>query len=151
MVIALSSYIGDVLYFIKNDLITNVTDPLALQGGRTGNSKFVLTAYPQRPTIYPVITIRLTDSPAKRTGQQTTAINMTLDLEIRIWARNQKEKDQLAQAVLTRLDAIQYTSSTGSIANQLHDFEVLGNQEINEDGDNNPKSRVMQVRYKFYT
>ena len=45
----------DTLFYIKKDLLDNLTDPLA---ARSASSKFVMTSYPQRPVNYPLITIK---------------------------------------------------------------------------------------------
>jgi hypothetical protein len=140
--------IADVLYFIKNDLKSNVTDPIA--SNREANSSWVMTSYPKRKVNYPMVTIKNINNEANRAGMQTEAMNFTITLEVRIWARNQKEKDYLANQIYKRLRDIQFTASTGSVANNLHDFQLLSAVEVDETGEGTPKSRVLQVRYKFY-
>jgi len=73
-----------------------------------------------------------------------------VNIEIRIWARNQKEKDDLANQVYKKLRDLQFTASTGSEVNGIHDFTLNSATEVDEPGEGNPKSRIMQVRYKFY-
>lgn len=142
-----TTFIADILYFIKNDILTNVSDPLT---SRPVDSKFVMTSYPQRQVHYPLVTIKLVNQVGQRAGMQTEAMDVTLTLEIRVWARNQKEKDDLANAIYKRLRDIQFTSSTGSIANNLHHFKLNSAIEIDEPGEGNPKSRILQVQYQFY-
>jgi hypothetical protein len=144
------SLIADVLYFIKNDLINNVTDPIS--STRSTKSKFVMTSYPSRPVNYPIVTIKTTNVEALRSGMQVTAQDITINLEIRIWARNEKEKETIYQDVLNRLANIQYAAS-GSTANELHDFNILSSVEVDEPGEPGGKvikSRVVQAQYKFY-
>jgi len=150
MVVESATFIRDVLFFIKNDLgnQTNITDPL--YGVRNNASKFVMTSYPLRLGQYPLITIKLTNQEAVRAGMQTAAMDVSLQLEIRIWGRNEKEKDTLGNAVYKRLRDIQFTATTGSIANSLHDFKLLSSSELDEPGDNQPKSRILNVQYKFF-
>jgi hypothetical protein len=138
----------DILFFIKNDFTSNITDPIA--GKRTAQSAFVMTSYPQRDVQYPIITIRITNVNALRAGMQTQNMDYTITVEIRIWARNQKEKDTLYNNALERLRTIQYTASTGSVANNLHDFNAISAVEVDEDGAGRPKSRVFEVTYSFF-
>lgn len=147
MAIDSTTFPQDILFFIKNDLLGNITDPLST--GRQANSAFVMTSYPQRPVQYPIITIKLMNQKAERAGMQTTAMDVIINLEIRIWGRNQKEKDTLANNIYKRLRDIQFTSG-GSALNNLHDFQLLSAVEIDEAGDNMPKSRVLQVQYSFF-
>lgn len=143
--------IRDVLYFIKNDLDTNITDPIS--STRSTRSNFVMTSYPQRPVQYPIITVKCTNIEAVRAGMQTTAQDITLSIEIRIWARNQKEKDDIFDSVFSRLSDIQFTSSTGSIANDFHDLFIGSAIEVDESGESGAqaiKSRVIGMVYKFY-
>lgn len=138
--------IRDVLFFLKNDLTNNITDPLS----RSTAMGFVMTSYPQREVKYPVITIKCTNIKAPRAGMMTTAQDITLTIEIRIWARNEKEKDTLYNLVFSRLANIQFTASTGSIANDFHNFDVLSSTEVDEEGDQGVKSRILQIKYNFY-
>ena len=147
MPVTAANFLSDILYFIKNDLVGNITDPLT---GRTSNSKFIMTSYPQRAVQYPLVTIKVINQEAKRAGMQTEAMDMSVNIEIRIWARNQKEKDELATSVYKRLRDIQFTETTGSEANNIHDFQLLSATEIDENGEGTPKSRILQIRYKFY-
>ena len=109
-----------------------------------------MTSYPHRFVQYPLITIKLMNQKAKRTGMQTTAMDVEIFLEIRVWARNQKEKDDISNSVYYTLRNLQFKSITGSEANDLHDFNEQSAVEIDEDGDNQPKSRVLQIKYQFY-
>lgn len=142
--------VADILYFIKNDLTSNITDPIS--STRPTKSNFVMTSYPQRPVNYPIITIKLINKNGVRAGMQTTAQDITLTLEIRIWARNEKEKDTIYQEVSKRLSDIQFTAN-GSTESDFHDYTELSAVEVDEGGESGGKtikSRVMEVEYKFY-
>jgi len=109
-----------------------------------------MTSYPQREAVYPLITIKLINRDATRAGMQVTAMDITAEIEIRVWARNHKEKDELGNDIFDRLRSIQFTASTGSVANNLHDFTLLSDIEVVEEGEKGIKSRVLTVQYKFY-
>jgi len=142
------TFISDIFYFIKSDLASNITDPLS--GSRQNNEKFVMTSYPQRLVNYPVITLRITQLTANRAGMQTSAIDTEVTMEIRIWGKNISQRDKLFQQVVNRLKNIQYLSTTGSQDNGLHNFKILNSVEINEDGDETPKSKLINVGYTYY-
>jgi len=139
----------DVLFFLKNDLSSNITDPLAGAGVRQGGSSFVMTSYPQKTVNYPIITIKKVNQDEVRAGMQTVAMDITLVIEIRIWARNEKEKDELNDQVTERLRDIQFTSG-GSVENDFHDFNILSAVEVDEEGQRGIKSRIIQLQYKFF-
>jgi len=146
MAVARSTLLRDVLFFIKDDLDGEITDPVS--STRPANEKFIMTSYPQRTVQYPLITIKAINVEAPRAGMQTSRLDITLLLEIRIWGRNQKEKDEMYTQILDRLANIQFTATTGSIANNLHDFNVISSVEVDEaDG---AKSRILQVQYRFF-
>jgi hypothetical protein len=145
MVVSSATFISDVLGFIKSDLSNNVTDPIV--GSRDTKSKWVMTSYPQREVQYPLITIKLINQSANRSGMQTEAMDLEATIEVRVWARNQKEKDTIANSVYKRLRDIQFTASE---TNNLHDFRLNSMVEIDEAGEGTPKSRVINIRYKFY-
>lgn len=148
MAVAAATIIRDVLFFIKNDLTGQITDPIS--STRPSNSKFIMTSYPQRQVQYPIVTIKVTNVEAFRTGMQSTSMDYIFTIELRVWGRNQKEKDTIYTAVLDRLRTIQFTSSSGSIANNLHDFNATSAVEIDEEGKGKPKSRICEIQYKFF-
>lgn len=148
MTVESATFVRDTLYFLKNDLSSNITDPIS--GSRPGNSAFVMTSYPVRQAVYPIITIKATNYNAVRAGMQTNAMDMTMTIEVRVWARNTKERDTIFTSVLNRLRQIQFTVGTGSVDNNLHNFNMPSATEIDEEGEQGIKSKVIEFTYKFY-
>ncbi len=146
-----TNLVSDVLFYIKTDLRSNITDPLSI--GRATNSQFIMTSYPQHAVQYPLVTIKMVDINAVRAGMQTTNQDFLLTLEVRIWARNEKEKEEIYTAVINRLANIQFTATTGSIANDLFNFNITSSVEVDSEGESNAqviKSRILQIIYNFY-
>jgi len=143
-----STFIRDVLFYIKDTLTTKITDPIS--GKRGNSSKFVMTSYPQREVKYPLITVKLMNYDATRAGMQTTAMDVTVNIEVRVWTKQEKQKDELFNDVYVELRDIQFTATTGSVAKNLHDFAMLSATEVDEEGAGGIKSRVGQFQYKFY-
>ncbi len=143
-----STFVADTIILIRDKLISNITDPLS--ASRTGNEKFILTEYPRRPVRYPIITV--VDSGVTqpiRLGMQSegTAINLTV--EIRIWARNVVERDELFDSIYNWLRTNQYGGADALTDAQLHDFALTSAININEPGDAGIKSKVMEIKYLF--
>lgn len=147
--IGTTTFIADSIIYIRDDLKNNITDPIS--GKRDSKEQFVMTSYPKRSVKYPIITIRSdgTNFYAKG-GMQSEVSHYILRIEIRIWARNEVERDELTQEVLDRLRDIQHTATTGSIAVGLHDLRVVGWADIDDEkgGDEVIKSRVLIVSYR---
>ena len=141
-----ATFIRDVLFFVKTELL-KITDPLT---GRSNQSSFVMTSYPQRFVQYPLITIKLTNQEALPAGMQVTSMDVTINIEVRVWGRNQKEKDELANGCYKGLRDIQFTANTGYIAKNLHDFRLVSSSELDEPGEDQPKSRILNIQYKFF-
>ena len=141
-----STLLSDTVKFIRDDLSTNITDPLV--SSRVGRERFVMTSYPQRPVKYPIITITGTMQNASSLGMASESMKVELRLEVRIWARNVKEKDELAEQVFDRLRTNQM--GTGSTtAGYLYGFEQVGMTDIDEQGDDTPKSKIIIIKYFF--
>jgi len=150
MSISSSTFTKDILIFLKKDLLENITDPLSLEKNkRITDSEFVMTSYPERPVQYPLITIKMPNMQASRAGMQVTSLDINFTIEIRIWARNQKEKESLTAQVINRLKDIQFTVD-GSTVEGAHDFNLLSAVEVDEQGDHAVKSRILQINYKYY-
>ena len=141
------TFVRDLIFEIKSGLETNIVDPLS--GNRPTNSKFIMTSYPQREAVYPLITIKNPNFSAQRAGMQVNNMDMQVDVELRSWGRNQKEKEVLFTSGLNILRTMQFTSG-GTIEAGLHDFNLDSAVEIDEDGENAIKSRVATFTYQFY-
>lgn len=144
--ISTSAFISDTVIYIRDDLRTNITDPIS--SSRSSTSKFVMTSYPTRPTEYPLITV--TDRgivQQQRGGMQSSVVIDVIAVEIRCWCRNIKERDETSQSVLDRLRSIQKTSSTGTDAVGLFDFRLDSIVDVSETGEQGIKSKVITLTY----
>ena len=147
MTVEISTFVRDILFFIKNDFLSSIDDPISTS--RNNNSSFIMTSYPQRLAVYPMITLKVTNYNGVSSGMQTGTTDVVAFIEIRVWARNEKEKETLATACYNRLKNIQFASG-GSRENYLYFFTLLSAPEVDEPGEEQPKSRILNIRYNFY-
>lgn len=146
MALSAATFLRDSTLFIRDGLDTNITDPISAK--RTDRDRFVMTSYPKRGVKYPIITVRpLNPHNEKRLGMQSEGTWTVLPFEVRVWARNEKEKDELTQEILTYLRTNQFGTG-GSVEFELHDFEWISSVTVDEEGDEGIKSRVMEIQYK---
>ena len=142
-----TTFLSDITIFLRDDLLTNITDPIS--ASRPTNHKFVMTSYPQRGATYPLITIRNTNvSDIKRLGMQSELHWINIPMEVRVWARNVKEKDELSQQVINRLRDFELNTS-GTVDAGAHDFRILSAVNVDEDGDGGVHSRIIEISYNF--
>ena len=140
--------IRDILSFLKEDLSSNITDPI--EGSRGNNSRFIMTSYPEREVKYPLITLEVNNIEESRAGMQVSTMDIGLTIELRIWSKSVTQSDQLAQEILDRLADIQFTAEDGSVDNDFHDFNIGSVIRIDEPGKGAIKSRIIQLGYKFF-
>jgi hypothetical protein len=146
MAISASTFISDTIKFVRDRLDANITDPIS--AARVGRERFVMTSYPMRGTKYPIITVREAGiSQNSQLGMQSEATYINFPIEIRIWARNEKEKDFLSQEVYEYLRTNQLAGSNGNVEEGLFDFDLTNSVNVDEDGDNAIKSRVMTFAF----
>ena len=137
-----STFIADVINLIRDKLNTNISDPIS----RAGSERFVLTSYPQNPVNYPIITITDTGSTQEgKLGMGSEGTILRLGIEIRIWARNVKERDELFDSVYDYLRTNQLSGDDLTAAN-LHDFSMGSAVNVSEE---DVKSKVLEVTYLF--
>ena len=148
MVVSSATFISDSTLFLRDLLLTNVTDPKS--GARPTGSVFVVTSYPERIVFYPLITIINDNFSAVNGGMNSEDMNVSMDFEVRVWARNVKERDTLAQNVVDVLRSKQTDASTGSIANNLFDFKVTSAVNVDEEGEAGIHSKVISVTYQLF-
>ena len=137
-----STFIADLVNYLRDQLLTNITDPL---GSRTGNDKFVMTSYPQRPVRYPIITVVDRGvSQEGKLGMGSEGTILRLMIEIRLWGRNVKERDELFGLVHNWLRTNQL--DTGTTSANIYDFNIRSVVNVSEE---NVKSKVVEVAYLF--
>jgi len=139
--------IADTLSFLKNELSENIVDPITNRGT---SSKFIMTSFPEREVKYPLITLEVSNLEESRAGMQTTAMDIDLTVTLRIWSKSVAQSDKLAQNILDHLADIQFTNSTGSVANDFHDFNIGSVIRVDEPGKGATKSRIIQLSYRFF-
>ena len=143
-----STFLADAINLIRDKIKNNVTDPIV--SIRPASERFCLTSYPKRAVTYPIITIidRGISQPQRLgMGSESTAIN--LDIEIRIWARNVAERDELFDKIYDYLRTNQLDASTGLVASNLNGFTLTSAVNVDEPGESGPRSKVMEVRFLF--
>jgi hypothetical protein len=140
------TFLSDTINLIRDKLRNNITDPITYS--RPTNEKFVLTSYPQRAVTYPVITVvdRNITQPS-RLGMASEGTLIRADIEIRIWGRNVKERDELTQQVYDYLRQNQLDASTGLSESNLHDFSLMSAVNVDESGEGGIKSKVCEYRF----
>lgn len=140
--IGTTTFLADTVILIRIEIQNNITDPVS--STRPSSEKFVVTAYPQRGVTYPIITVvdkGLTDY--RKGGMASTVSYHTLGIEIRVWARNVKERDELAQAIYNRFRTRQVTFSG---TEKMHDYKVTGMTNVDEPG-TAVKSKIFTVQF----
>lgn len=147
MAITSATLIENVVLYVRGRLRANITDPIS--GSRTGD--FVMTSYPKEATQYPIITIKTSNISDESLGQQSEQRKVNFKIEVRVWARNEKEKDELSSDVYSYLRTNQFPSSTANTSSniQLHDFGLDSAVEVDESGEEGIKSRIFTYRYMF--
>lgn len=145
MTVNSATLVSDSILFLRTLLRTNVTDPIS--STRPSDSKFVVTAFPERVVYFPLITIKAIGggTTSKYVGTQTQKVNVTA--EIRVWARNEKEKNTIADDVYDALRTFQ-TASTGTVDYEMYNFTFTLVGDVDENDKGAPKSRILQASYQ---
>lgn len=143
MAIATSTFLRDIVLFLRNTLRTTVTDPIT----RTDNS-FVMTSFPKRNTQYPLITVRNTGCDTRRLGIGSETIWINVNIEVRVFARNSKECDSLTEDVVNTLRSAQFGSGSTN-DEQIYGFNLTSlNYLVDEEGDQNIiHSKILEFAY----
>lgn len=137
-------FIADATFFLKNLILTNVTDPIL--GNRTGTEKFVMTSYPQKDVNYPIITIVDTNtSQITKLGMGSEGQYLNVTMEIKVWARNVKERDALANTIIDLL-RVNQRGTGSSTENGMYDFS-LGS--MTNSLDENVQGKVLDIIYSI--
>lgn len=146
MVVSTTTLIKDSVLLLRSRLASQVTDPIST--ARPSASQFVVTANPDKLAVYPLITVKHTDLESIPAGARSEEAFVRLYFEIRVWARNEREKDTLSQSVYDALRTYQFGTSE-AVANGLHNFRVDSAIPVDEPGKDGVKSKIFTVSYLF--
>jgi len=138
--VSAATFLADAVILIRDKLRTNIT----------GVSSRVYTSYPKNPVVYPIITVvdrGINQIQRLGMGSEATAINITL--EIRIWGRNVKERDELFDSVYNYLRENQLDDTTGLVASNLNGFSLVSAVNVDEPGEAGIKSKVLEIKFLF--
>lgn len=148
MAVADATLIHDVTLTIRDAISSNVTDPIA--SSRSSTSKFVATGFPQRPAEYPLITIEVIDTSDRNLGMRSEASEVKITLEIQIWAKRPRQRDELWDSVYNFLRT--YQLGTGeTIATGLFNFKILSAVNIDEEGKQGLHRKAVRIQYDYLT
>jgi len=145
MVLSSSTFISDTVKQIRDMLAAGITDPIS--STRPSTSRFVMTSYPRRAAVYPIITVTCPEiGTGRHTGQSSEGMIQPLRVEIRVWSRNVKERDQLFEQIYHYLRTNQLdTNSTSEFG--LHDFTPVSAVQVSEEGEGGIHSWILEVDY----
>ena len=137
-----ATFISDLIILIRDNLKNNIDDPL----NRPANQKFIMTSYPQTAVTYPVITVTDTGSRQEgKLGMGSQGTVLRLGVEIRVWARNVKERDTIFNEVHEYLRINQITGDDLNDAN-LYDFNMDSVVNVSEP---DVKSKVGEFTFLY--
>ena len=138
-----STFLADTVILLRDEILDNITDPIS--ASRNSTQKFVITSYPRRNVTYPVVTvIDRGISDWRQSGMQSTISVQRLGIEIRIWARSHREKDELSQQVMDRLRSRVVTFSS---TEKLHGMKIDSMENVDEPGENGIKSKIINISF----
>ena len=133
-----STFLADTIILIRDKLRANIASV----------SNRVYTSYPKNPVIYPIITVTDRGTIQQgRLGMASEGTVISIDIEVRIWARNVKERNEITQQVYDYLRDNQLTVTTGLSASNLHDFTLMSAVNVDELGEAGIKSKVCEYRF----
>jgi len=137
-----ATFISDLIILIRDNLKNNIDDPL----NRPANQKFIMTSYPQTAVMYPVITVTDTGSRQEgKLGMGSQGTMIRLGVEVRVWARNVKERDTLFNEIHEYLRTNQLEGDDFNGAN-LYDFSLGSVVNVSE---SDVKSKVGEFQWLF--
>lgn len=146
MAINTATFISDTLKFIRDDLLSNLTDPITTREDR---GKFVNTAFPERNVEYPLVIIEKSGMATGPLGAQSEMMEVIMSIECKIFSRSVTQKDQLEQQVEERLRVNQLSGAGTSTEKGLYDFRVLSSVSVLGEGREPVHLQVITVQYKF--
>lgn len=133
-------------------IVDNITDPVSAI--RPSDSKFVVSSWPLRTTFYPLISIRSDGmEEIHASGFKSELMWVRLNFAIRVWARNEVEKEKLTEQLLNELRQAQFDGGSALSDDEgLHDLKIesiVSVDEADENGVAGIRSNIVRISFKF--
>lgn len=142
------SIIHDSVTKLAAVIASGVTDPVS---SRTGTSKFVMTSFPQRDVQYPLITVKHEAGRSSPMGMNTESQEHIEEFRISVFSRDALRMDAIAGSAINAIRTTQFSGTVGLIANNLHDFRVIGGAQFDEPGEMGIHRKDIVISYRFYS
>lgn len=146
--VASATPIHDTTVYLRDLLLNNVTDPSS--AGRPSDSKFCMTSFPQRTVHYPLITIEQINFRDVQLGISSQQSRIEIGIEINIWSKSTKQRDQLADSVYNVIRTNQL-SGTSALSEGLFDMKITNIFNLDEEGKEGIHRKVIELKYTFLT
>lgn len=150
-----TAILHDALLSLRAIVSSGTTDPISATRGT--NSKFVMTAYPERPTEFPLIVITDAGINATSLGQQSEAQEVSLTFRIDIQSTtigySSQGRDRIWDDMYDALRTSQMGVAgwSGTQSHGLHNFRLLNTFNIDEPGPKGIHRKIATVSYDYYT
>lgn len=145
-----SVYSDSMIYF-RDVLSSNVTDPIS--GSRPSNSRFVMTSYPQKNAVYPMVIVQDGNMVDNRLGMQSEASLIKQEIIITVDARNVKERDEISQNIYNFMRLNQYGAGSETVNFGFHDYRLVSSVNLQKAGEQGTNTRLQTklMTYEFFT
>jgi len=135
MTVSGSTILHESILKIRDLIALGVTDPIS--GTRSSDTKFVMTAFPDRKVEYPMITVEGNKVSDERMGTNTQVMRSDIRCVVNVWTKSTKQRDTIPDAIYQTLKTSQMGTQagwTGTELNGLYDFKFFGENNIDEEG-----------------
>lgn len=134
---------SQIIIFYRELLRANITDP---NTDRNDPDAMVFTSYPRNNTVYPIITVKHSNSSEpQRLGMSSEAKRVEMQFEVRVWARNEKEKEEMADEVYNILQRADLGSG-GFVDSGIYNYQITNIVNVDEEGEQAIKSKVITTQ-----
>lgn len=147
MPIASGSVIRDVTLLIRNLISGAGLDPVSGARANVSGARFVMTNFPERNVVYPMITVEARKQAAEKLGSNSQSMKVPVTVTTRTWSKSKGQADQLADAVFRVLQTSQSGGALSTEGNGLYGFTGLAEVDVDDPGKEGIHSKVSEFGY----
>ncbi len=107
------------------------------------------TSFPERATVYPLVTVEVTRGADAGIGGFYEGRYMPLRAEVVTYAKKTKDRDTIADVVYQQLRKMQLNTGSGTTGSALFDFKLVDERHENETGREGIHKCIQVFEYKF--
>lgn len=142
-------FIKETTLWFRDVISGAVADPVADRQAQSGdpgsNANFVMTSWPERPVVFPYVTVSHIDNGDTQLGMQTNDTQTDMVFQVDVWTKQVTQRDGIAGSVAHAVR----TNALEAVPSGLFDLRLSSMRNQDEPGKGGVHRKILTYNVSF--